>query len=78
MIDVPAIFPFIINIVIMALVIASTWEIRDLNTSGSSMTRCLVTQMLEIHSSGWFRWKKNHSSKFEKSVPYALLCQVSG
>lgn len=56
----------------------STWEIRDLNTSGSSMTRCLVTQMLEIHSSGWFGWKKNHSSKFEKSVPYALLCQVSG
>jgi hypothetical protein len=34
--------------------------------------------MLEIHSSRWFGWKKNHCSKFEKSVPYALLCQVAG
>ncbi|PON44327.1 hypothetical protein TorRG33x02_330920 [Trema orientale] len=34
--------------------------------------------MLEIPSAGWFRWKKNHCSKFEKSVPYALLCQVAG
>ncbi|EXC12518.1 hypothetical protein L484_012330 [Morus notabilis] len=57
----------------------STWEIRDLNTSmGSNMPKCLVTQMLEINSSGWWRWKRSHSSKFEKSVPYALLCQVSG
>ncbi|XP_024925724.2 protein ENHANCED DISEASE RESISTANCE 2 isoform X2 [Ziziphus jujuba] len=57
----------------------STWEIRDLNTSmGSHTPRCVVTQTLEIHSAGWFRWKKNHCSKFEKSVPYALLCQVAG
>lgn len=59
--------------------VASTWEIRDLNTSmGSHTPRCVVTQMLEIHSAGWFRWRKNHCSKFEKSVPYALLCQVAG
>lgn len=58
---------------------ASTWEIRNLNTSmGSNTPRCLVTQMLEINSAGWCRWKKNHCSKFEKSVPYALLCQVGG
>lgn len=57
----------------------STWEIRNLNTSTvSNAPRSLVTQMLEIHSSCWFRWKKEHSSKFEKSVPYALLCQVAG
>ncbi|XP_062158230.1 protein ENHANCED DISEASE RESISTANCE 2-like isoform X2 [Alnus glutinosa] len=57
----------------------STWEIRRLNTPvGSNAPKCLVTQMLEIHSSRWFRWKKNHCSKFEKSVPYALLCQVAG
>ena len=57
----------------------STWEIRNLNTSmGSNTPRCLVTQMLEINSAGWCRWKKNHCSKFEKSVPYALLCQVGG
>ncbi|XP_016651894.1 PREDICTED: protein ENHANCED DISEASE RESISTANCE 2-like isoform X2 [Prunus mume] len=57
----------------------STWEVRNLNTSmGSNTPRCLVTQMLEINSAGWCRWKKNHCSKFEKSVPYALLCQVGG
>ncbi|KAM7472963.1 hypothetical protein LguiA_011146 [Lonicera macranthoides] len=58
----------------------STWEIRNLNTSPqSSAVKCLVTQMLEIHSEGcWFGWKSNQSSKFEKSVPYALLCQVAG
>ncbi|KAK9912735.1 hypothetical protein M0R45_036581 [Rubus argutus] len=57
----------------------STWEIRNLNTSKDANTpRCLVTQMVEIHSVGWWKWKKNHFSKFEKSVPYALLCQVAG
>lgn len=57
----------------------STWEIRNLNSSmGSDTPRCIVTQMLEIHSAGWCRWKKNHCSKFERSVPYALLCQVGG
>jgi hypothetical protein len=58
----------------------STWEIRNLHTtSKSEVSKCLVTQMLEIHSEGsWFGWKSNQSSKFEKSVPYALLCQVAG
>ncbi|KAL5774846.1 hypothetical protein ACOSP7_012403 [Xanthoceras sorbifolium] len=56
----------------------STWEIRSLNMPmGSSDAKCLVTQMLEIHSSGWCRWKKNSSSKFEKTIHYALLSQVS-
>ncbi|KAG6628121.1 protein ENHANCED DISEASE RESISTANCE 2-like isoform X1 [Carya illinoinensis] len=57
----------------------STWEVRSLNTPmDSNAPRCLVTQMLEIHSSHWLGWKKNHFSKFEKSVPYAILCQVAG
>ncbi|BFG20478.1 hypothetical protein CerSpe_067530 [Prunus speciosa] len=57
----------------------SSWEIRNLNASmGSNTPRCLVTQMVEIPSKGWWRWKKNHFSNFEKSVPYALLCQVAG
>ncbi|KAE8126128.1 hypothetical protein FH972_020873 [Carpinus fangiana] len=57
----------------------STWEITSLNTPiGSNAPKCLVTQMLEMHSSQWFGWKQNHCSKFEKSVPYALLCQVAG
>ncbi|KAM7268894.1 hypothetical protein ACFE04_011060 [Oxalis oulophora] len=58
---------------------ASTWEIRKLNTPmGANIERCLVTQMLEMYSSSWFRWKKDNSSKFEKSIPYALLSQVAG
>ncbi|KAA8535290.1 hypothetical protein F0562_030293 [Nyssa sinensis] len=57
----------------------STWEIRSLSTSPASNTvRCLVTQMLEIHSVGWCRWKNNQCSKFERTIPYALLSQVSG
>ncbi|KAL1817681.1 hypothetical protein ACET3Z_020255 [Daucus carota] len=55
----------------------STWEIRNINSS-SVHPRCLATQMLEINAEGWFGWKNNQSSKFEKSVPHALLCQVSG
>ncbi|KAL3535964.1 hypothetical protein ACH5RR_004425 [Cinchona calisaya] len=57
----------------------STWEIRNLNTSSSSnVARCLVTQMLEINTKGWFKWKKDYSPKFEKTIPYALLSQVAG
>lgn len=58
---------------------ASTWEVRSLNSPmGSNTTKCLVTHMLEIHSSGWLRWKKNSSLKFEQTIPYALLSQVAG
>ncbi|XP_050208638.1 protein ENHANCED DISEASE RESISTANCE 2-like [Mercurialis annua] len=57
----------------------STWEIRDLNAPmGSNTTRCILTQTLEIHHAGWLRWKTNRCSKFEKTIPYALLSQVSG
>nr|XP_019707974.1 LOW QUALITY PROTEIN: protein ENHANCED DISEASE RESISTANCE 2-like [Elaeis guineensis] len=56
----------------------SIWEIRTLNTSESSTAKCLVTQMLEIRSSVWGRWKRQRISNFEKTIPYALLCQVAG
>ncbi|XP_021850565.1 protein ENHANCED DISEASE RESISTANCE 2 isoform X2 [Spinacia oleracea] len=58
----------------------STWEIRSLDTSGATteFPRCLVTHMLEIQSDSWGAWKKSRSSKFEKSIPYSLLCQVAG
>ncbi|KAI7729582.1 hypothetical protein M8C21_022000, partial [Ambrosia artemisiifolia] len=56
----------------------STWEIRNLNTPAPTNGRCLVTQMLEVHSKRWSKWKANQSSKFEKTVPYALLSQVPG
>ncbi|KAG7030348.1 Protein ENHANCED DISEASE RESISTANCE 2 [Cucurbita argyrosperma subsp. argyrosperma] len=57
----------------------STWEIRCLNTAmGSNAPKCLVTQILEIQPAGWFKWQRYQPLKFEKSVPYALLCQVAG
>ncbi|KAK7388537.1 hypothetical protein VNO78_23356 [Psophocarpus tetragonolobus] len=57
----------------------SSWEIRNLNTTmASNSPRCLVTHTLEIHSRSWCQWKNKKSSKFERSIPYALLCQVSG
>ncbi|KAI3771820.1 hypothetical protein L6452_02989 [Arctium lappa] len=57
----------------------SSWEIRNLRASaGTNGDRCLVTHMLEINSGGWFKWKRDQCSKFEKSIPYALLNQVSG
>ncbi|EEF38875.1 protein ENHANCED DISEASE RESISTANCE 2-like [Ricinus communis] len=57
----------------------STWEIRNLNAPmGSTAMRCLLTQTLEIHHAGWLRWKSNRCSKFEKTIPYALLSQVAG
>lgn len=45
---------------------------------GSNTMKCIVTQTLEINQAGWFRWKTNHCSKFEKTIPYALLSQVAG
>ncbi|KAK4765245.1 hypothetical protein SAY86_026335 [Trapa natans] len=57
----------------------SIWEIRTINTPmGMGTSKCLVTQMMEIQSAKWCKWMNDHSSKFEKTVPYALLCQVSG
>ncbi|XP_039071748.1 protein ENHANCED DISEASE RESISTANCE 2-like [Hibiscus syriacus] len=57
----------------------STWEVRSLNgPDGSNTEKCLVTHMLEIHNAGWGKWKKNNYSKFEKTIPYALLSQVAG
>ncbi|KAK1434748.1 hypothetical protein QVD17_00498 [Tagetes erecta] len=57
----------------------SSWEIRNIRgLAGSNGDRCLVTHMLEIDSGGWFKWKLDQCSKFEKSIAYALLNQVSG
>ncbi|XP_074281235.1 protein ENHANCED DISEASE RESISTANCE 2 isoform X3 [Silene latifolia] len=57
----------------------STWEIKSLAAPADAESeRCLVTNMLEIQSDSWGLWKKTRTSKFEKSIPYALLCQVSG
>ncbi|KAL6647344.1 hypothetical protein ACP70R_014781 [Stipagrostis hirtigluma subsp. patula] len=64
---------------LLAIIVrASTWEIRRLNTSGSSTPKCIVTHTLEISLSIWGRWKRRHSSNFDKSIPFALLSQVAG
>ncbi|KAL7093368.1 hypothetical protein ACP275_11G036700 [Erythranthe tilingii] len=57
----------------------STWEISNLSKPSSlSSPKCLVTQTLEINLKGWFNWRNKHCQKFENTVPYALLSQVSG
>ncbi|CAA7022914.1 unnamed protein product [Microthlaspi erraticum] len=57
----------------------STWEIRNLKKrTDAEPTSCLVTHMLEIHSKRWCKWKRTSYSKFEKTIPYALLLQVAG
>ncbi|CAM0945067.1 unnamed protein product [Alopecurus aequalis] len=55
----------------------TTWEIRRLNTSGSSTPKCIVTRMVEIAPSFWDRWKRRTSSNFDKSIACALLSQVA-
>ncbi|KAI0504766.1 hypothetical protein KFK09_015719 [Dendrobium nobile] len=56
----------------------SIWEIRGLKTAYSATSKCLVTRILEIHSTIWDRLKKRYTTNFEKTIPYALLCQVGG
>nr|VDD54815.1 unnamed protein product [Brassica oleracea] len=59
--------------------LSSTWEIRNLKKrSDAEPPSCLVTHMLEIHSKRWCKWKRTSYSKFEKTIPYALLLQVAG
>ncbi|KAG0466936.1 hypothetical protein HPP92_018516 [Vanilla planifolia] len=56
----------------------SIWEIKRLNTVGSLTPKCLVTKILEVHSTVWDRLKKKYTKEFEKTIPFALLCQVAG
>ncbi|CAN0901091.1 Protein ENHANCED DISEASE RESISTANCE 2 [Linum grandiflorum] len=54
-----------------------SWEIRNLSATVGS-NKSLVSQMVETNQDAWYRWKQNSSSKFEKSIAYALLAQVAG
>lgn len=57
----------------------TVWEIRKASPGKPHGTQSsFVTQTMEIHSSGWGRWKKRYFAKFEKTVPYILLCQIAG
>lgn len=58
---------------------ACSWEISNISTSSSlSPARCLVTLILEIRSKGWFKWKNNEFSKFERTLPFGMLSQLAG
>ncbi|KAF3338920.1 protein ENHANCED DISEASE RESISTANCE 2-like isoform X2 [Carex littledalei] len=57
--------------------IPSIWEIKKL-ASSDHISKCLVTQMVEMQPSFWDRWKGSLSANFEISIPYYLLCQVAG
>jgi hypothetical protein len=58
----------------------TVWEIRKASPGKPQGTQnfFFVTQTMEIHSSNWGRWKKRYFAKFEKTVPYILLCQIAG
>ncbi|KAL3700947.1 hypothetical protein R1sor_018969 [Riccia sorocarpa] len=55
------------------------WEISPLPTQpGTNAPRSLVTQIMEIKSTGWGRWKASHYAKFHNTVPGILLCRIAG
>eukprot|EP00246_Nothoceros_aenigmaticus_P012192 TRINITY_DN3653_c0_g1_i3.p1 TRINITY_DN3653_c0_g1~~TRINITY_DN3653_c0_g1_i3.p1 ORF type:complete len:725 (+),score=125.57 TRINITY_DN3653_c0_g1_i3:628-2802(+) len=55
------------------------WEIAPLpGRPGSGTPRSLVTQIMEVKSTGWGRWRKSDYSKFHKTVPYVMLCRIAG
>ena len=57
----------------------TVWEIRKASPGKPQGTQSsFVTQTMDIHFSGWGRWKKRYFAKFEKIVPYILLCQITG
>lgn len=57
---------------------SSTWEIKPLPFQKSDNARSVVTQITEIRSTGWGRWKKKYYAKLDETMPYVVLCQVAG
>ncbi|KAG6548451.1 hypothetical protein Mapa_009938 [Marchantia paleacea] len=55
------------------------WEISPLPPRpGTNVARSLVTQIMEVRSTGWGRWKASHYAKFHKTVPCVMLCRIAG
>lgn len=54
------------------------WEIKPLQSSMANGSKSLVTQIMEIRSTGWGRWKHKYFAKLDRTVPYVILCQVAG
>lgn len=56
----------------------TTWEIKPLLFNKPNSSRSLVTQTMEIRSTGWGRWRKKYFAKLDKTMPYIVLCQIAG
>lgn len=54
------------------------WEIKPLPFNKPNSSRSLVTQTMEIRSTGWGRWRKKYFAKLDKTMPYVILCQIAG
>uniref|UniRef100_A0A0D6R473 START domain-containing protein n=1 Tax=Araucaria cunninghamii TaxID=56994 RepID=A0A0D6R473_ARACU len=58
---------------------STVWEIINISARQSKGgLRSVVSQTMEVHSTGWGHWRKRYYAKFEKTIPYVLLCQVAG
>lgn len=54
------------------------WEIKPLASDDTSISKSRVSQIMEIRSTGWGRWKHKSFAKLDKTVPYVILCQIAG
>lgn len=56
----------------------TAWEIKPVPFNAPNSSRSLVTQTMEIRSTGWGQWRKKYFAKLDKTMPYIVLCQVAG
>ncbi|MCO5561854.1 hypothetical protein L7F22_015479 [Adiantum nelumboides] len=56
----------------------TSWEIKPLPFNRPNSSMSVVTQTMEIRSTGWGRWRKKYFAKLDKTMPYVVLCQVAG
>lgn len=56
----------------------ATWEIKPLPFNRPNSSMSLVSQTMEIRSTGWGKWRKKYFAKLDKTMPYIVLCQVAG
>ncbi|KAH7446095.1 hypothetical protein KP509_01G038900 [Ceratopteris richardii] len=56
----------------------TTWEIKPLPYNRPNSSSCVVTQTMEIRSTGWGKWRKKYFAKLDKTMPYIVLCQIAG
>ncbi|KAI5063229.1 hypothetical protein GOP47_0021776 [Adiantum capillus-veneris] len=54
------------------------WEIKPLVSNESGVAKSRVSQIMEIRSTGWGRWKHKYFDKLDRTVPYVILCQIAG